>query len=71
MKRAGAFAVRDPRVTEEDNNKFLDLLESYFEQPEGIKYNIEYWLLGASMEIRSITYLPKWQSRIPVIINYT
>ncbi len=36
MKRAGAFAVRDPRVTEEDNNKFLDLLEAYFEQPEGI-----------------------------------
>jgi len=36
LKRAGAFAVRDPRVTEEDNNKFLDLLEAYFEQPEGI-----------------------------------
>jgi isopenicillin N synthase-like dioxygenase len=37
LKRAGAFAVRDPRVTEEDNNKFLDLLESYFEQPEEVK----------------------------------
>jgi len=26
--------VRDSRVTDADNNKFLDMLESYFEQPE-------------------------------------
>ena len=30
----GAFVIRDPRVTEQHNQEFLDLLEDYFSQPE-------------------------------------
>ena len=33
----GCVLVRDPRVSELDNSKFLDLLERYFEQPEELK----------------------------------
>jgi hypothetical protein len=36
----GAFTVRDPRVSEQDNDNFLDLLERYFEQPDGILSNV-------------------------------
>jgi isopenicillin N synthase-like dioxygenase len=32
-----AFAVRDPRVTEQENSDFLDTLEDYFGQPDEIK----------------------------------
>lgn len=32
-----AFAVRDPRVTEQDNSEFLDILEDYFGLPEKVK----------------------------------
>jgi len=37
LQKAGAFTLRDPRVSEQDNDKFLDLLERYFEQPDEIK----------------------------------
>lgn len=33
----GILVVKDPRVSEEDNNRFLDLLERYFEQPTETK----------------------------------
>jgi len=33
FSRMGALSVYDPRVTEEDNNNFLDIVERYFEQP--------------------------------------
>lgn len=33
----GCVLVRDPRASERDNSRFLDLLERYFEQPEGLK----------------------------------
>ena len=33
----GCVLVRDPRVSESDNSRFLDLLERYFEQPEALK----------------------------------
>ena len=33
----GCVLVRDPRVSEADNSRFLDLLERYFEQPEDLK----------------------------------
>ena len=33
----GCVLVKDPRVSEEDNDRFLDLLERYFEQPEALK----------------------------------
>jgi isopenicillin N synthase-like dioxygenase len=29
----GAMSIKDPRVTEEDNNSFLDILERYFNRP--------------------------------------
>ncbi|KAI8865403.1 Clavaminate synthase-like protein [Ramicandelaber brevisporus] len=35
----GALVVRDPRVTEEDNNKFIDMVEDYFDQPTEVKMN--------------------------------
>jgi isopenicillin N synthase-like dioxygenase len=33
VKTYGAFAIRDKRVTEQENNDFLDLIEDYFDQP--------------------------------------
>jgi isopenicillin N synthase-like dioxygenase len=33
----GVIVVRDPRVTKEDNDKFLDMMESYFEQADEVK----------------------------------
>lgn len=30
----GALIVKDARVTDEENQRFLDLLEDYFAQPE-------------------------------------
>jgi isopenicillin N synthase-like dioxygenase len=37
LHNTGCLIVRDPIVTEEDNNRFLDLMESYFEQESDIK----------------------------------
>lgn len=34
LHKYGILIARDPRVTEEDNNEFLDMLEKYFEQDE-------------------------------------
>ncbi|KAI8905922.1 hypothetical protein EDD86DRAFT_193620 [Gorgonomyces haynaldii] len=39
MKTYSAFAVRDPRVTEEENSQFLDTLEDYFGQDDQVKLN--------------------------------
>jgi len=30
----GCITIRDPRVTENDNNNFIDLIEQYFDRPE-------------------------------------
>jgi len=32
----GALAIRDPRVSYDDNNNFLDILERYFDRPEDL-----------------------------------
>eukprot|EP00871_Galdieria_phlegrea_P005463 jgi/Galph1/5918/GphlegSOOS_G4541.1 len=37
LHRYGAVAVKDSRVNEEHNEKFLNLLEQYFEQPTELK----------------------------------
>lgn len=37
LHKYGLLLVRDSRATEEMNDNFLDLLESYFEQPEEVK----------------------------------
>ncbi|RKP09880.1 hypothetical protein THASP1DRAFT_28339 [Thamnocephalis sphaerospora] len=34
LREYGALVVRDPRVTEQDNQCFLDMVEDYFGQPE-------------------------------------
>ncbi|CAG8592670.1 2136_t:CDS:2 [Acaulospora colombiana] len=37
LRNYGALLVKDPRVTEEDNSRFLDLMEDYFAQPLEVK----------------------------------
>lgn len=37
LKDAGALIVRDPRCTEEDNERFLNMMERYFERPHATK----------------------------------
>jgi isopenicillin N synthase-like dioxygenase len=37
LREYGCVVVRDPRVTEKDNNDFLDLLEAYFAQSDELK----------------------------------
>eukprot|EP00300_Choanocystis_sp_HF-7_P042313 c9068_g1_i1.p1 GENE.c9068_g1_i1~~c9068_g1_i1.p1 ORF type:complete len:354 (+),score=81.94 c9068_g1_i1:60-1121(+) len=32
LRQFGAVVIRDPRVTERDNDEFIDMLEAYFEQ---------------------------------------
>ncbi|GAB2302904.1 hypothetical protein Dimus_036897 [Dionaea muscipula] len=37
LKETGALLVRDPRCSAEDNDRFLDMMEKYFEMPEEFK----------------------------------
>lgn len=37
LHRYGVAIVKDPRVTEVDNDSFLDMMEKYFEQPDEAK----------------------------------
>ncbi|KAF5782649.1 putative non-heme dioxygenase domain-containing protein [Helianthus annuus] len=37
LKETGALLVRDPRCSTEDNDRFIDMMEKYFEQPEKVK----------------------------------
>ncbi|KAJ3226717.1 hypothetical protein HK099_004327 [Clydaea vesicula] len=37
LVKYSALAVKDPRVSEEDNSRFLNLIEDYFNQPEEVK----------------------------------
>lgn len=37
LKETGALLVRDPRCSAEDNDRFLDMMEKYFEQPPEFK----------------------------------
>ncbi|XP_024983893.1 uncharacterized protein LOC112519829 [Cynara cardunculus var. scolymus] len=37
LKETGALLVRDPRCSTEDNDRFIDMMEKYFEQPEEVK----------------------------------
>ena len=36
LKENGILIIRDPRVSEDDNNRFLNMMEDYFEQDEQI-----------------------------------
>lgn len=37
LHRFGIVLVRDPRVSDADNNAFLDQMEKYFAQSDGVK----------------------------------
>lgn len=37
MEKTSCLLIRDPRVSEADNNIFLDTLEKYFEQEHDVK----------------------------------
>ena len=37
LTETGALLIRDPRCSAEDNDRFLDMMEKYFEQPPEFK----------------------------------
>ncbi len=37
MHKSGVLIVKDPRVPMEDNERFINMIEKYFEQPSEIK----------------------------------
>eukprot|EP00698_Gefionella_okellyi_P003592 TRINITY_DN13377_c0_g1_i1.p1 TRINITY_DN13377_c0_g1~~TRINITY_DN13377_c0_g1_i1.p1 ORF type:complete len:357 (-),score=74.92 TRINITY_DN13377_c0_g1_i1:40-1110(-) len=37
LRTTGVLIVRDPRVSEADNNRFVDMFENYYEQPYDVK----------------------------------
>ncbi|KAE8702033.1 hypothetical protein F3Y22_tig00110503pilonHSYRG00601 [Hibiscus syriacus] len=37
LKETGALLVKDPRCTVEDNDRFIDMMEKYFEKPDEFK----------------------------------
>ncbi|XP_022733780.1 uncharacterized protein LOC111287459 isoform X2 [Durio zibethinus] len=37
LKETGALLVQDPRCTAEDNDRFIDMMEKYFEKPDEFK----------------------------------
>ncbi|XP_060208739.1 uncharacterized protein LOC132636075 isoform X2 [Lycium barbarum] len=37
LRETGALLVKDPRCTAEDNDRFIDMMEKYFQQPEEFK----------------------------------
>jgi isopenicillin N synthase-like dioxygenase len=37
LHRFGVVIVKDPRVAEADNNRFLDMMENYFEMSDGLR----------------------------------
>lgn len=37
LRETGALLVKDPRCSAEDNDRFIDMMEKYFERPEQFK----------------------------------
>lgn len=37
LKQTGALLVKDPRCSVEDNDRFIDMMEKYFEMPSDFK----------------------------------
>ena len=37
LKETGALLIRDPRCSAQDNDRFLDIMENYFQQPPELK----------------------------------
>jgi isopenicillin N synthase-like dioxygenase len=58
LKETSCVIIKDPRVSEDDNNKFLDMMERYYDQPEEKKMKDVhpeiYYQLGATPEFVEI-----------------
>jgi hypothetical protein len=37
LKETGALIVKDPRCCAQDNDRFIDMMENYFEKPDDFK----------------------------------
>jgi len=37
LRETSCLIIKDPRVSEEDNNRFLDMMEKYYDQPHEVK----------------------------------
>lgn len=37
LKETGALLVKDPRCSAEDNDRFIDMMETYFSKPDEFK----------------------------------
>lgn len=56
LRETGALLVKDPRCTVEDNDRFLDMMEKYFERPSEFKRlqerpNLHYQVLVCFLHI--------------------
>jgi len=58
LKKTSCLIIRDPRVTEEDNFKFLDMMERYYDQPRDSKMKDVHpelsYQLGATPEFTEV-----------------
>jgi len=58
FKITSCLIIKDPRVTEEDNNKFLDMMESYYNLPHDLKMKDVHpeisYQLGATPEFTEV-----------------
>lgn len=37
LRETGALLVKDPRCSAQDNDRFIDMMETYFQMPDGFK----------------------------------
>lgn len=58
LKKTSCIIIKDPRVTEEDNLKFLDMMERYYDQPRDLKMKDVHpelsYQLGATPEFTEV-----------------
>jgi len=58
LKKTSCLIVKDPRVTEEDNTHFLNMMEKYYDQPLEVKmadvHPELYYQLGATPEFTEV-----------------
>ncbi|KVI00642.1 Non-heme dioxygenase N-terminal domain-containing protein [Cynara cardunculus var. scolymus] len=41
LRETGALLIKDPRCSAQDNDRFIDMMEKYFEQPDDVKRHQE------------------------------
>jgi len=58
LKKTSCLIIRDPRVSEEDNNTFLSMMEQYYDQPNELKMKDVHpelsYQLGATPEFTEV-----------------